>query len=636
MSGAGMQVLKGTDTYSGSSNVISGTLQFQGGTSLPSGSPIGLGGGVVSIANDGSGSGGTINVGNNITLTAAVSTTPTVGINVRGVIGNNPSNTVAFGVLSNGTSANALSSTINFTAANGYRQSFAGLNLPGATGYTTLLNPTTTTVVILGNVNNQMTTYSGSQYDTLDLDGTSTGNIIYGSISNAPSSSGLPGYGDTRITKSNTSIWVLAGTGNSSSGPTAITGGTLQLGTGISGQDGTLGYTTGVSNTGALIFNYVGSLTGTYSISGPGSVSMIGPGGIMLTAANSYTGPTNISNGTLGLGLFNGVYGSIAQSSSISLSNGTTFDVSQLNPGFQLASGQVLTGTGNYTVNGGMTVVGNSTLLPGGVASAGTLNTGGLTLNLGSKLNFDLGSRQDLINVGTSNGGLTINGGGIGLYQADGKTAFTAAGTYVLMNYGNGNTINGSLTGLSVLDPAATNIYTFTATNGSLDVTISPPDIWNGGGGSLSVGWSNGSNWASTTAPSSGTSVMFAGTVGTTNSNNISSLSGLNLTGLFFSPTAGAFNLSGNSIQLSGQIINLSTSVETIGLNILLSGTQNVIASAGPIALNGVISDGGQGYGINVSGPGTVVLGGANIYSGTTNVTGPLRLANSLRCKTAR
>jgi autotransporter-associated beta strand protein len=618
MIGAGLQVLSGTDSYAGGSNVNGGTLQFKGGTgtSLPASSLIGLGGGVVSIANDGTGSGGTISLGNNITLTAGA----TVGIDVRNNGSGHINNIVSFGTLSNGTSANALNSTINFTAANGYRPTFAGLNLPGATGYTTVLNPTTTTVVVLGDVNNQMNPTTTGQYDTLVLDGTTTGNTIFGTISN-PAFAGV-NYGDTRITKSNISVWILAGTGNSYVGPTVITGGTLQLGTGqSSAQDGTLGSTSGVSNSGALVYNYVGSVTANYSISGTGSVSMIGPGGITLTSTNSYTGPTNISNGTLALAS----NGAIAQSSTISLSAGATFDVSQV--AFQLAAGQALSGTGNYTVSGGLTLGDNSTLLPGGVASAGTLNTGGLTLSPSSKLKFDLGSGQDLINVGTSNGGLTINGGSIGLYQADGTTPFTSGGTYLLMNYGSGNFVNGSVNSLSVLNPSVTNVYTFSATGGSLNVTISPPDIWNGGSGGPSFVWSNGSNWTSGLAPSSGTSVMFAGTTGLSNTNNIP---GLTLTGFLFSPTAGAFNISGNSIQLAGPIVNLSPAAQTIGMNILLSGTQNVVASAGTIALNGVIDDGGQAYGINITGSGTVVLGGANTYSGTTNVSGPLRLANPL------
>ena len=168
MSGGGTKDLTGNDIYSGGSNINSGTLQFKGatGTALPVGSAIGLGGGTVSIANDGSGGGGTINVGSNITLTAAVSTTPTVGIDVRGATGINPGNTVAFGVLSMGTTANALFGTIYFTAGNGYRESFAGLNLPGSTGYSTDLYPSGTTVAIIGNVNNQRTAASGGQYDT--------------------------------------------------------------------------------------------------------------------------------------------------------------------------------------------------------------------------------------------------------------------------------------------------------------------------------------------------------------------------------------------------------------------------------------------------------------------------------------
>ena len=371
MSGAGMQVLSGNNGYSGGSNVSAGTLQFQGGPALPSGSPIGLGGGVVSIANDGSGSGGTISLGNNLTLTASAA----VDIDVCNNGSGTTNNTVSFGTLSNGTPANALDSTINFTAANGYRQSFTGLNLPGSTGYYTYLNPVSTTVTIQGNVTNQMTTYAGGQYDMLILDGTSAGNIIFGTISDASFTYGRVGYGDTRITKSNSSQWILAGSGNSYSGPTLISGGTLQLGTGQNGQDGTLGNSglatsSSVTNNAALAYDYFGSVTASYTIVGSGTVSMIGPGSVTLTASNTYTGPTNISSGTLALGW----NGSIAQSSTISLSGGATLDVSQVGGGYGLGSGQTLSGTGNYTVNGLLIAGSGSRILPGGVASAGTLN----------------------------------------------------------------------------------------------------------------------------------------------------------------------------------------------------------------------------------------------------------------------
>ena len=55
-----------------------------------------------------------------------------------------------------------------------------------------------------------------------------------------------------------------------------------------------------------------------------------------------------------------------------------------------------------------------------------------------------------------------------------------------------------------------------------------------------------------------------------------------------------------------------------------------MLASAGNIVLNGVISDGGAGYGLNVTGPSALVLGGANTYSGSTSVnSGTLSLANN-------
>jgi fibronectin-binding autotransporter adhesin len=624
MSGAGAQVLTGSNGYTGGSNVNGGTLQFLGAKALPSGA-IGLGGGVISIANDGSGSGGTISLGSNITLTAGA----TVGIDVRNNGSGNTNNVVSFGTLSNGTPVNALNSTINFTAANGYRQSFTGLNLSGSTGYTTVLNPATTTVSILGNVVNQMAPTASGQYDTLDLDGTSTGNIIYGAISDSSNFGGV-NEGDTRITKSNSSQWVLAGSGNSYSGPTLISGGTLQLGTGRSGQDGTLGNSgvasgSSVTNNAALVYDYFGSVTAMYPIAGSGTLSMIGPGSITLNASNTYTGPTNITAGTLALGSG----GFILQSSAINLRSGVTFDVSQVGS-YELGSGQTLSGTGNYTVNGSMTADSGSKILPGGVASAGTLNSGGLTLSPGSTLSYDLstGATLDLINVSTAYGGLTINGGGLSLYQSNGTSAFTTPGTYLLMNYGNGNFVYGSPSNLSVLNPTASNTYSFTATGGSLDLTIQSAYVWTGSGGSP-FNWSVGNNWSTHQAPASGQAIQFAGTVGLTNNNNLN-LSGGSLTGILFAPSAGAFTLNGGDVPLGGALVNTSTANQTIGLPItLVGGYQNFNAASGTITVNGVIDDGGQGYGINVSGPGTVVLGGANTYSGSTTVTGPLRLANS-------
>lgn len=82
-----------------------------------------------------------------------------------------------------------------------------------------------------------------------------------------------------------------------------------------------------------------------------------GAGTMELTAVNSYSGVTNVQEGTLKLG----ASGSIATSSQIILGASTTFDVSAVSGGWTLGTSQILTGTG--------TVVGDSTI-------SGTLNIG--------------------------------------------------------------------------------------------------------------------------------------------------------------------------------------------------------------------------------------------------------------------
>ena len=157
-------------------------------------------------------------------------------------VGNNGSgntgNTIVLGVLSNGTSASAFNSTINFTAANGYLQSYSGLNLSGSGGSTTILNPTTP--VIIGNVTNQETNLASGHYDTFKLNGTSSGNVISGQISNASGYSG--GGGNTLLTVSNSNSWTLTGS-NSYTGATSVNAGTLLIGgTGSLGDDRGHGY----------------------------------------------------------------------------------------------------------------------------------------------------------------------------------------------------------------------------------------------------------------------------------------------------------------------------------------------------------------------------------------------------------
>ena len=308
------------------------------------------------------------------------------------------------------------------------------------------------------------------------------------------------------------------------------------------------------------------------------------------------------------------------------MASGAAFDVTALGAaGFALASTQTLTAAGNTTVAGTMNV--NGTILPGGTTSFGTLNVGSMTLNPGSALTYDFGSgSQSLINL-TANNGLTLNGGSLYVYQSDGFSTFNTPGTYPIISYS--GTLTGLPTNLTVANQDPITAYNFVTNGTGLALNILAPVQWNGGVLS-SVNWSTGPNWSSSAAPVSGQAVLFSGNLGTSNSNDLSNLS---LGGIIFDNAAGAFNLSGNSIQLAGAISNFSFSsnTQTLGMDIgLTGGNQKVNAAEGDIVLNGAISDGGAGLGLVKTGIGTLTLGGANTFSGSASVlSGTLVLANS-------
>ncbi len=82
---------------------------------------------------------------------------------------------------------------------------------------------------------------------------------------------------------------------------TTITTGTLQLGDGTDGNDGTIAGTSIVNNA-DLTYNRFGTASYGGVISGSGTVTKEGAGTQTLTGANTYTGATTITAGTLQLG----------------------------------------------------------------------------------------------------------------------------------------------------------------------------------------------------------------------------------------------------------------------------------------------------------------------------------------------
>lgn len=169
--------------------------------------------------------------------------------------------------------------------------------------------------------------------------------------------------GGGAVTKSNTGILILLGT-NTYTGATTIAAGTLQAGNG--GTSGTLG-SGDVINNATLAFNRSDLLTVANNVSGSGVVNQTGTGTTVLKGANTYTGQTTVSAGSL---LVNNAYAGA--------DSATGTNTVQVN-----ANG-TLGGTGRMA--GSVNLAANATLAPGGNAATIAAGTPGLSTEIGTML----------------------------------------------------------------------------------------------------------------------------------------------------------------------------------------------------------------------------------------------------------
>ncbi|MGC9261601.1 MAG: autotransporter-associated beta strand repeat-containing protein, partial [Phycisphaerae bacterium] len=145
-----------------------------------------------------------------------------------------------------------------------------------------------------------------------------------------------------------------------------------------------------------------------------GGLTITGEGTVTLANSNTYTGPTTVQSGTLALGTYSYTNsagttipqtGSIADSSSITVNSGATFDVSALASGYTLGSRQSLIGSG--TVKGNLTVQGVLQADPSGTTGTLTFDNN-LTIS-GATINVALDSNGNADNI-VINGLATVSG----------------------------------------------------------------------------------------------------------------------------------------------------------------------------------------------------------------------------------
>lgn len=395
---------------------------------------------------------------------------------------------------------------------------------------------------------------------------------------------------------------------NTFAGPTVINSGTLQLGNGTAGNDGSIANSSSITDNGALVYQIVGTQTYGGIISGTGSLAVQGPGTLTLTNnQNSYSGGTTITTGTLQLG--NGTVNNDGVVAGNVTDNGTL----AFNYDGPVTIAGAITGTGKVTKSG----VGALTLGSDGNSFSGTL-----TINQGAVIVTGFGADPSGSSIGGAGTGLiTINTSG-SLQLNPGTTAnvYNLANNVAL----NGGALNGLGGAIHVATGANQTISVGAAGGAIANLNGTGQDLFLDGqltgSGPLTV--SNLAGGTASVVHVTNNTNTYSGAVtvnGALNSGIQLSIDGNNVL------RSATVNLNGSSP--TGSTLLFASGVTTPALG-ALAGTGNV--GIGGLALTvggnnasstyaGVLSGAGS---LTKIGTGTLTLGNANSYAGKTNITG--------------
>ena len=369
--------------------------------------------------------------------------------------------------------------------------------------------------------------------------------------------------GGVDLAKSGTGTLVLTAA-NAYSGSVTVKAGTLQLGDGTNGHDGSIANTSGVTNNAALVYNVFGNQTVNYGIAGAGTFTKSGAGTLTVSGMGIvYIGDTFINAGTLTL----------------------------------IGAGIVY--TGSTTVNAGTLVLQDTTSF----ASPCTVN-GGASLNLNKTVN-GLANRSKITGTISGAGTLNVNNatsginGGWVIFDSPGVGLSNFTGT-VNVNSGvlSMDWLTGAWSGNPKLNVVSGGIFAIRGQDISVDALTGDGDVmnsWNGHGAvgdTLTIGAGNGSGVFSGIIHGS---IATGGTDGTVDQgipNLVKSGSGTQ-TFSGASTYAGSTALNAGTLRLQGDIATLATSSITISgggtLDIDGTGTADPdrIPDTAPITLSG-------------------------------------------------
>jgi fibronectin-binding autotransporter adhesin len=557
--GAGTLTLTGINTYTGGTIVNNGTLV------------LGAGGGSGTIR-------GTlmINAGATTTLNATDALgynggTSVTQINVNGgtlnnaVAGNN--GYLASLTLTGGSMTSTGGGAFNIRASSGEARSIT----TNASGTESLISGN---VILRDAGTNSLAVTVADGAAANDL-------LISGIISQTEGTNGITKGGAGTLTLSNA---------NSYQGATVISAGTLQVGNG--GTTGSLHASSAITNNAALIYNRTDSFSVSNAMSGTGTLTKQGAGTLTLTGANTHSGATNVSAGTLAISTTASSIGSLTVADGAGLSVKTA-------------------------------AAGTTPL----ITTSLTLGTSGAT-----SLAFDFAAINPTVTQ-ISTGALSLNGT-ITLSLAG--TSGLVTNNYTLIDY--------TGTALSNLNNFAATAYTFghssgtltnNAGNTSVDLNVIADSlVWSGAGAqtwtTATTGDGTGPNdwatknglaatnfWANDAVEFNDTYNVGAGSVAVTNRTVTITGADVNPSGVTFNNSSGDYTVTG-SFGIAGTGVLIKNGSSKVSLNTANSYTGGTTINGGTLAINSATSL-GNASGVLTLNNGTLQIT-ANIPTATRNI----------------
>jgi autotransporter-associated beta strand protein len=421
-----------------------------------------------------------------------------------------------------------------------------------------------------------------------------------------------------------------------------------------------VGLTAGADNTST---EYDGSIAGT------GGLTKTGSGSLFLTGADSYSGGTTISNGTLKLGNAAALG---ATTGAVSVSNGASLDLNGFSDtagslvlnGAAANSGAAATLSLSSTAQFAFQTFSTATFAPGITFKLIGSSGGGVQFNADAptatmnNAGFDFGGqprevfvasggRWNLVDVPIGNGGYTLTGPGTLSLQgatasANAGLVTVSAGTLDLdktagtVSVGGDLNVNGGTLHLSTSNQII-GTATVTVTSGTFDLNGQAATIGaltgaggqvslTGGTSSLTVGGSASTTYGGTLTGPGGLALAGSTQLTLTGANTYGATGGTTINGTATLTVAsdaelgdpsGPLVFGGGTLHAAGPI----TSTRPGSFN--AAGT--IDTNGNPVSLGGAF--GGSG-GLTKIGAGTLTLGGANTYTGATAVNAGILLVD--------